>query len=145
MGGDHKGEMGSGGSSETMGTDKSATGGSASGMAGAGETVAGKLTKVSKSEVTITPKGGSPMTLKIGDQTVVTMNGKSAKPSQLKQGQSVHASYAEEGGAEVATKIDISSGKHKKGSSHPQGTGSGGSDMGGGSSGSSGSGGGSSQ
>jgi hypothetical protein len=137
---EHKGEMGSGGSSESMGTDKSAQGGSAA--MGAGETVAGKLTKVSKSEVQITPKGGSPMTLKIGDQTVVTMNGKSAKPSQLKKGQSVHASYTEEGGAEIATKIDVSSGKHHKGSSHPTGTGSSeGSDMGG----SSGSGGGSSQ
>jgi hypothetical protein len=146
MGGEHKGsEMGSGGSSESMGSDKSAEGGSASAAAGAGETVAGKLTKVSKSEVTIAPKDGSPMTLKIGDQTVVTMNGKSAKPSQLKKGQSVHASYAEEGGAEIATKIDISSGKHHKGSSHPQGTGSGGSDMGGEHKGDMGSGSGSSQ
>jgi hypothetical protein len=134
-----EGSMGSGGSSETMGTDKSSEGGSAMGssdMSGhaADHAVSGKLTKVSKKAVTITPKGGgSPMTLKIADQTVVTMNGKPAKASQLKAGQQVRASFQEEAAEEVAVKIDVSSKSHAKSgtSGHPQGTGSGGSQGGG--------------
>jgi hypothetical protein len=123
------GAMGSGGSSETMGSDKTDQAGSAGASAGGAssasggmashsddKTVTGKLTKVSKSEVTITPKKGEPMTLKISDQTTVMVNGKDAKPSQLKQGQNVRASYQEQGTEEIAVKIE--SGSHMRQGHH---------------------------
>ena len=113
--------MGSGGSSESMGTDQSATGGSASGSSDMGAAtahemdkhVSGKLTKVSSDEITIAPKKGAPVTLQISDQTTVTMNGKSSDHSQLKQGQSVKASYQEAGTQEVAVSIAVSSSKQQ--------------------------------
>jgi hypothetical protein len=129
------GQMGSGGSSETMGSDQGTASGSSGTMSGTAQhsddmMVAGKLTKVSKKEVTVTAKDGTATKLKIGDQTVVMMNGKEAKPSALKQGQPVHASYQEQGDDHVAVKIEV--GKHKaqghhgtSGSSgHMQGSGS---------------------
>jgi hypothetical protein len=140
-GGAMGGQMGSGGSSETMGTDKSSQGEAAEGMSqhGGDKKVAGKLSKVSKSEVTVTAKDGTATKLKIADQTIVMMNGKEAKPAQLKQGQPVHASYQEQGDDHVAVKIEV--GKHKAqghhgtpgSSGHTQGSGSSGSgsDMGG--------------
>ena len=118
-GSDKGSPMGSGGSSESMGTDQSATGGSASGSdMGAGSAahemdkhISGKLTKVSGEEITIAPKKGAPVTLQVSDQTTVTMNGKSSDHSQLKQGQSVKASYQEAGTQEVAVSIAVSSTK----------------------------------
>jgi hypothetical protein len=119
--------MGSGGSSETPGTDKSAEPASTVSQADSGmmaghgddEMVIGKLSRVSAGEIWITPKGGGEAkTLKIVKETVVTLNGKTAKPSQLKQGQIVHASYSEQGGEDVAVKIDAT--KSKKHSNHAQ-------------------------
>ena len=119
--------MGSGGSSETMGTDKSAEPASMGSQADSGmmsghgddEMVTGKLSKVSADRITIAPKGGGEAKiLKIVKETVVTMNGKTAKPSQLKQGQNVHASYSEQDGDEIAVKIDVT--KSKKHSNHAQ-------------------------
>jgi hypothetical protein len=94
-------------------------------------TVTGKLSKVSKEELTITPKGGGDaMTLKLAKETVVVVDGKSSDPGKLKQGQSVRASYLEEGGEHTATKIEVKS-KHAKrtsgGSGHSQQGGMGGS------------------
>ena len=139
------GAMGSGGSSESMGSapekggsmgqgsagttgDMGSTAGSAGRMAEAGhdQWVKGKVSKVSKGEVTITPKTGETRTLKIADQTVVTINGKDAKPSQLKQGQQVRASYSSEGGEDVATKIMVGKmrqGQHPASGSHMKGQG----------------------
>jgi hypothetical protein len=149
------GAMGSGGSSETMGSgspsggtgstagDTGASAG-ASGAAAAGaqdqgaQSLKGKVSKVSSKEVSITPKGGTAKTLKLSDLTVVTINGKEAKPSQLKQGQAVHASYTSQDGQDVATKIEVSS-HHKKSASHGT-SGSTGSGSSSGTSGSSGSG-----
>jgi hypothetical protein len=119
--------MGSGGPSET-GTDKSAEPGSMGSQADSGmmsghgddEMVTGKLSKVSADQITITPKGGGEAKiLKIVKETVVTVNGKTAKPSQLKQGQNVHASYSDQGGDEIAVKIDVTkSKKHSKNAQH---------------------------
>jgi hypothetical protein len=119
--------MGSGGSSESMGTDKSAEPGSMVSQADSGmmsghgndEMVTGKLSKVNAEQITIAPKGGGEAkTLKLVKETVVTVNGKTAKPSQLKQGQNVHASYSEQDGDEIAVKIDVT--KSKKHSNHAQ-------------------------
>ncbi len=52
-----------------------------------------------------TAQGESKM-LKIVPETVVTMNGKAAKPSQLKAGQRVHARFSEQDGEVVAVRID---------------------------------------
>lgn len=136
--GDSGGSMGSGGSAETMGsapeqggsagsTGSSDTGSSASGSSAMGaaggpgeaahgdEWVHGKVSKVSKDEVTITPKKGETRTLKIGDQTVVTINGKTAKASQLKKGQQVRAAYSNENGEDVATKIMVGRARQARG------------------------------
>lgn len=71
------------------------------------QTVMGKLSKVSRQEISITPKGGEPKTLKVVKETIVTINGKDAKPSQLKQGQQVRASYNQQGDDDVAVKIEV--------------------------------------
>lgn len=154
------GAMGSGGSSETMGTEHQGSGGSADhaqqgSASGPGSTGAhegdqmlnGKLSKVSKDEISITAKGGEAKTLKIKPETVVTINGKDAKPTQLKKGQSVRASYENVSGDDVAVKIEVGKmrqGKHSGMQKHHGGAsgGAGGSDsssggsMGGGSGGS---------
>jgi hypothetical protein len=144
--------MGSG-SSQPMGTDQSSQGSSATGSS-AGEDsgaaghasdkhVSGKVTKVSKDEVTITPKKGSPMTLQMNDQTSVKIDGKDAKPSQLKAGQWAKASFQEEGSQEVAVTIEaghMKQGHHAKSGSSGHMGGSTGSGSDTGSSGSSGSG-----
>jgi hypothetical protein len=136
-GGAMGGQMGSGGSSEATGTDKPAEGAAPAGEGMSqhegDKKVSGKLSKVSKSEVTVTRKDGTATKLKIADQTIVMMNGKEAKPTQLKQGQAVHASYQEQGDDHVAVKIEV--GKQKAqghhgtpgSSGHTQGSGSSGS------------------
>ncbi len=144
------GAMGSGGSAETMGsehpspetaggsTDQGSQGssdqGSAMGSTEMGhsdaEMVKGKLSKVSSQEISITPKGGQAKILKIAKETVVTLNGKDAKPSQLKPGQWVRVRYEDQGGDEVAVMIEASrarQGKHGSGhgghmQGHPGGT-----------------------
>jgi hypothetical protein len=122
------GAMGSGGSSETMGSgsasgssDQGTTGSGSSDQAqqgataGAGNTgahegdqhVMGKVSKVSDEEISIKPKSGQAKTLKINQDTTVSINGKDAKPSQLKQGQQVRASFENVSGDDVAVKIEV--------------------------------------
>lgn len=70
--------------------------------------VSGKVAKVSKGELRIAPQGGGEAkTLKIVKETVVTVNGKDAKPGQLKQGQQVRASYNQVEGQDTAVKIEV--------------------------------------
>lgn len=70
--------------------------------------VSGKVAKVSKGELRITPQGGGEAkTLKIVKETVVTVNGKDAKPGQIKQGQQVRASYNQVEGEDTAVKIEV--------------------------------------
>lgn len=134
-GGSSGGSMGAGGSSETMGSGSpsgSAAQGGTSGSsdqaqqgasAGAGNVgahegdqhVMGKVSKVSKDEISIKPKSGQAKTLKIKPETTVSINGKDAKPSQLKPGQWVRASYENVSGDDVAVKIE--SGKMRHGQS----------------------------
>ena len=145
------GAMGAGGSSESMGSapEKGSSGGSASdtgsstsgssamgssGEAHGDEWVHGKVSKVSKDQITITPKSGETRTLNISDQTEVTINGKTAKASQLKKGQAVRASYSNENGQDVATKIMVGRARQARG--HMKGTGGSSGTTGGGSSGS---------
>lgn len=87
------------------------------------QTVRGKLSKVSKEEVSITPKGGEAKTLKISPQTIVTINGKDAKPTQLKQGQQVRASYQSQDGDDVAVKIEVGKARQGKSSGQMKGRG----------------------
>lgn len=114
------------GSSDTTGTGspEGAThsdtpGSEASGSAGApgasdvtahtdDQTVTGTVSKFAKRSISIKSEQGEAKTLKIVPQTVVTMNGKTAKPSQIKQGQQVRASYNEQDGQDVAVTIDVS-------------------------------------
>jgi hypothetical protein len=100
--------------------------------------VAGKLSQVSSDSVTVTPKKGAAKTLKVTSDTKIMMNGKSAQPTDLKEGQQVRASWSSQGGEDIATMITAGkAGSHaRKGSKGASGgTGS----MGGGSGGSSGS------
>jgi hypothetical protein len=57
----------------------------------------------------------------------VVINGKDAKPSQLKQGQMVRASYANKDGEDVAMKIEVAKSQKKahSGQSKSGSTGSG--------------------
>ncbi len=131
---DTGGSMGAGGSSETMGSG-SPSGSSSQGAsgssdqaqqgasAGAGNVgahegdqhVMGKISKISSDEISIKPRSGEAKTLKINPDTTVSINGKDAKPSQLKQGQMVRASYENVSGDDVAVKIE--SGKMRHGQS----------------------------
>jgi len=149
--GSDSGAMGSGGSSESMGSSQQGQAGSpdsgqgasgtsasgssdaaGSGMAGAAgaagssdlgghsddQTVTGTVSKFAKRSISIAAPGGEAKTLKIVPRTVVTMNGKTAKPSQIKPGQQVRASYNQQGNQDVAVTIDVSgaaagSGQHK--------------------------------
>jgi len=111
------------GSGDTGSSAGAAQGGMAQGSEEhpAGESVQGKVSKISSKAVSITPKGGTAKTLKIGDETTVTIDGKAAKPSQLKQGQMVHASYANHDGEDVAMKIEAKSAKKKNHANHTGG------------------------
>jgi hypothetical protein len=121
--GSAKGSSDSAGPGETQGHADHAE----HGAAGAGDAMAhsddqllrGKVSKVSKDEISITPKGGEAKTLKIKPETTVTINGKDAKPTQLKQGQMVRASYASQDGDDVAVKIEV--GKARQGKSGASG------------------------
>lgn len=123
------GAMGSGGSSDTMGSSGSSDQGSPSGAAdqaqpgaaaGAGNAgahagdqhVHGKITKVSQDEISIAQKGGQAKTLKINPDTVVQVNGKDVKPTQLKKGQFVRASYENVSGDDVAVRIESGKVRH---------------------------------
>ena len=173
--GSDSGAMGSGGSSETMGSSQqgqgaspdSGQGSSGTGASGSSDTtgssaaaggrelgghsddqtVTGKVAKLGKRSISIEASGGEAKTLKIVPQTVVTMNGKTAKTSQIKPGQQVRASFNQQGGQDVAVTIDVSgagagAGQHKmKGGHHGDTSGSSGSGSSGAGSGSSGSGG----
>jgi hypothetical protein len=147
------GQMGSGGSSETMGSEKE-QGGSAQGSAGSSDqaqqgagnmgahagdlAVSGKITKISKDEISIKPKSGKAKTLKLSDSTSVMVNGKDAKWSQLKKGQSVRASYENAGGEDTAIRVETGAKRHGRkhgasggsGSSSPESSGGSSSDTG---------------
>jgi hypothetical protein len=91
------------------------------------QTVTGTVAKFAKKSISIKAQGGEATTLKIVPETVVTMNGKAAKPSQIKPGQQVQASYNEQNGEQVAVKIELSGkasgSKAMKGRHAPSGTG----------------------
>jgi hypothetical protein len=103
------GQSGTGKSS----TDTGSTGSTASGTKKSSHKLSGKLSQVSSDSVTITPKKGEAKTLKISPNTKVTMNGKAAQPTDLKEGQQASASWS---GEDSATQIAIgkpSNGTHK--------------------------------
>jgi hypothetical protein len=102
-----------GGSSEHghMGSEHGAAGssGAMGDMKGHGDdqTVSGRVSKASGKSLSITSAQGGSKTLRIVPETVVTVNGKTAKPSQVKPGQPVRASYMEHDGENVAVRIDV--------------------------------------
>lgn len=98
------------------------------------KTISGKVSKVSDEEISISGMKGQPMTLKIVSETVVMVNGKDAKPEQLKEGQQVRASYNTVESENVAVKIEV--GKAKR--SSKRGAGGAGTRSGGGAGGSTG-------
>src|SRR6266511_753036 len=136
----------SGGSSDTTGSS-AAAGGRELGGHSDDQTVTGKVAKLGKRSISIEASGGEAKTLKIVPQTDVTMNGKTAKTSQIKPGQQVRASFNQQGGQDVAVTIDVSgagagAGQHKmKGGHHGDTSGSSGPGSPGRGAGSSGSGG----
>lgn len=122
--GSAKGSSDSAGSADTQGHADHGQQGKASGTGDAmahsdDQLLRGKVSKVSKEEISITPKGGEAKTLKIRPETTVTINGKDAKPTQLKQGQMVRASYSNQDGEDVAVKIEV--GKARQGKSGAMG------------------------
>lgn len=121
---------GAAGMGKSSGSESGASGGM-SGMSGAkkhagAHRVSGKISEISSDSVTITPKKGDAKTLKIGPDTKVSMNGKPAQPTDLKQGQQVRASYDSSGGEDMATQITTGKGggAHARRSKASGGTGS---------------------
>jgi hypothetical protein len=117
------GQMGSG----QQGTGSEGAMGS-SGSASATETpsahvLTGRVTKASKSSLSIQTHGGKTQTLALAPETQITVDGQDAKASDIKAGQDVRASYNDVAGKHVALKVDAM----KKGSSTGMGTGSSGS------------------
>jgi hypothetical protein len=115
-----QGPSGMGKSSGGAGADTGA--GSMGSMSSTGKKgshhVWGKLSQVSSDSVTITPKKGEAKTLHVTPDTKITMNGKSAQPTDLKEGQQVRASWSSQGGEDTATMISAGKGGHhaRKGS-----------------------------
>jgi hypothetical protein len=79
------------------------------GMSGRGHAddklVDGRLSAVSEDEITIRSEAGE-QKLKIVPQTAVTLDGKEAQRSELKEGLPVRASFLEHGGEQVAVRIE---------------------------------------
>jgi hypothetical protein len=73
----------------------------------ADQVVTGTVSKLAKQSISIKSEQGEAKKLKIVPQTVVTMNGKTVKLSQLKPGQQVRASYDQQ---DVAVTIEVSGG-----------------------------------
>jgi hypothetical protein len=69
------------------------------------EMVSGKLTKVSARSIAIKSEMGEEKTLQIVPQTTVTIDGRDAHQSDLKEGQEVRASYNHVEGKDVAVEI----------------------------------------
>jgi len=140
-------ETGTGSTSSSSGMGTSGTmAGAHSDMKGhaSDEVVTGKVTKISTREIDIEKSGGEKTTLRIVPETLVTVDGRDAKASQLKEGQEVRASYNEVDGKETAVRIEAgipsSTGTGSSGSMGSGSTGSGTWDSGTSGSGSTGSG-----
>jgi hypothetical protein len=126
------GGAGTGTSSGEMGSGQQGTTGSqgamgSSGAASATETpgahvLTGRVTKVSKTSLSLQTHGGKTQTLALAPETQITVDGQEAKASDIKAGQNVRASYNDVAGKHVALKVDA---VMKKGSG--TGTGSSGS------------------
>ena len=126
------------GSSEPMGSSGSGPGGTAepgagpmgggpsdhgqmgsdAGAAGSPGAMVGRISKVSGKSLSIKSAQGESKTLKIVPETVVTVNGKTVKPSQIKAGRPVRASYNEQDGQDVAVRIDVGRTPAAGGSNH---------------------------
>jgi hypothetical protein len=85
----------------------------------------GTVQKVSKKSIDIQASGGEKTTLRIVPETLVTVDGQSAKSSQIKEGQEVRASYNTVEGKPTAVRIEAgmsSSGMGSSGSSTGSGS-----------------------
>ncbi len=70
------------------------------------QTVAGRVIRASSDSVTIDAGQGQERTLEIVPQTLVTLDGQSAMPGDIQQGQDVRASYSTQDGRDVAVQIE---------------------------------------
>ena len=89
------------------------------------ELVSGKVTKVSSSEIAIESAQGESKTLEVVPETLVTIDGRDARPSELQEGQEVRASFNTVEGRDVAVQIKAGhdSGSTGTGSMHGGSTG----------------------
>ena len=76
-----------------------------------GKSLDGKLTKVSKDELTLETSGGQSEKLKVNDSTKVTVDGQQKSIGELQQGAQVRAAYDERDGDKTATKIEAKDAK----------------------------------
>lgn len=141
MQGGSESQGGSMGQSDTGAGSMGKSSGKSAGMTGSKKHagmhhVSGKISQVSSESVTITPTKGEAKTLKIGPDTKVSMNGKSAQATDLKEGQQVRATFDSSGGEDTATRIwtGKGGGSHARKGKSSGGTGSMGGSSGGGSS-----------
>jgi hypothetical protein len=67
--------------------------------------VSGRLSAISGDEITIRSRAGE-QKLKIVPQTALTLDGRDAQRSELKEGLPVRASFLEHGGAQIAVRIE---------------------------------------
>jgi len=118
-------------SGETSGSASGAYGSAPGGASASGdvkahasdEVVSGKVSRVSEREIAITSDTGEERTLALEPQTVVTIDGRDATRTELKEGQEVRASYNTVYGRETAVEIhagrDAGSGSmmHREGDS----------------------------
>jgi Cu/Ag efflux protein CusF len=68
--------------------------------------VSGTVQKVSKKSIAIQGTGGQMTSLQLVPETLVTVDGQDAKPTQLREGQEVRASFNTVGGKQTAVKIE---------------------------------------
>lgn len=69
------------------------------------QTVTGRVTDVTAHSISIESGEGAAKTLHIVPQTVVTIDGRDARPDEIQQGQEVRASYNTQEGRDVAVRI----------------------------------------
>lgn len=70
--------------------------------------LSGRVLDVTPESVSIDTRDGQTKTLEIVPQTVVTLDGQSATPADIQQGQEVRASYNTQDGRDVAVTISAS-------------------------------------
>jgi Cu/Ag efflux protein CusF len=99
------------GSSGSTGTMQGSSGamGSTSGedMKGhqSDQVLSGRVQQVSDRSITIASQDGQQKELRLSDATLVTVDGRDAKPSEIQEGQQVRASFNQVDGQDVAVKI----------------------------------------